>query len=103
MWLTRRMIIVASVVGIALGATLTSVPADAQQASSTIIISKHVVGIAPAGTVFTVRYVCDGPGVPANHFTGTVQYGATGMPAANNSFTAAAGTHCTLNEIEAGG
>ncbi len=100
---TRRLLITASVVGIALGATLASVPAGAQQASSTITISKHVVGIGPAGTVFTVRYVCDGPGDPGNDFNGTIQYGATGMPTADNSFTAVAGTHCTITEIEAGG
>jgi hypothetical protein len=103
MQLSRSVFVAVSVVGIALGATLTSGPADAQQASSTVIITKHVVGIAPTGTIFTVRYVCQGPGGPEDHFTGTISYDATGMPSANNSFTAAAGTRCTISEIEAGG
>ena len=98
-----RSIIVMLLFALALGAALTSGSADAQQATTTVTITKRVMGTALPGTVFTVRYACDAPVGPWGQHNGTVSFDASGAPASSSTLTADPGTRCSLVEIEAGG
>ena len=74
----KRSLILVTLVGVALAAPLSSGAADAQQASTTVTITKHVVGTALPGTVFTVRFMCDAPVDPSGQHNGTMSFDATG-------------------------